>query len=126
MTKVITLQGDERQLDKVWRENKVRMRRGIVSGKYAAPLKQPKLAFSASTASVAVGGSLTEPTLHNEGNGTPKYSSSKTSVATVNQNTGVVTVKAAGKCVITATVAETSTYAADSASYELTVTSGGG
>lgn len=125
MAKVITLEGDERQLEKVWKENKVRVRRGLVSGTFAAPLKQPKLLFSASTATVAVGGNLTEPTLTNKGNGTPKYSSSKTSVATVNQSTGEVTAKAAGKCTITATVAKTSTYAADSASYELTVTSGG-
>lgn len=126
MAKVITFEGDERQLKKVWQENKVRVRREIVSGTFAEPLKSPKLSFSASTASVVAGGNLTEPTLHNEGNGTPAYSSSKKTVATVDASTGAVTAVAAGKCVITATVAETSTYAADSASYELTVTSSGG
>lgn len=51
------------------------------------------------------------------------YSSNSTSVATVDQNTGVVTIVGAGSCTITATQAETPNYTEGTATTEaLTVT----
>ncbi len=58
------------------------------------------------------------------GDGTVSYASSKTDVAEVNTQTGLVTIKGAGETTITATVAdsESYTYAVKTASYTLTVT----
>ncbi|MBR4600214.1 MAG: Ig-like domain-containing protein, partial [Treponema sp.] len=63
-------------------------------------------------------------TLTNTGDGTVSYASSKTDVAEVNTQTGLVTIKGAGETTITATVADsdTYTYATKTASYTLTVT----
>ena len=63
-------------------------------------------------------------TLTNTGDGTVSYASSKTDVAEVNTQTGLVTIKGAGETTITATVAdsESYTYAVKTASYTLTVT----
>ena len=52
------------------------------------------------------------------------YSSSNTSVATVNSSTGAVTIAGVGTTTITANYAGNSTYAASSASYTLTVGDG--
>ncbi|MBB5218065.1 uncharacterized protein YjdB [Treponema rectale] len=58
------------------------------------------------------------------GDGTVTYTSSKTDIAEVNTQTGLVTIKGAGTTTITATVAdsESYTYATKTASYTLTVT----
>ncbi len=57
------------------------------------------------------------------GDGTVTYSSSNTNVATVDETTGLVTIKAKGTCTITATVTDSAayTYATKTASYTLTV-----
>jgi uncharacterized protein YjdB len=56
---------------------------------------------------------------------TLKYSSSNTAVATVNEDTGAVTLVAAGETVITAAFAGDDEYNAGSDSYTLTVTGEG-
>ena len=62
------------------------------------------------------------PTLTgNTGNGDVTYSSDNTDVATVDENTGVVTAVAVGTAHITASVAATSEYRAGSAQAEITV-----
>ena len=53
---------------------------------------------------------------------TVTYTSSKTEVATVDANTGVVTILSTGETTITATAVEDDTYQEASASYTLTVT----
>ena len=55
---------------------------------------------------------------------TVEYSSSNTSVATVDAESGAVTLKGVGETTITATAAENDEYLAGSASYVLTVTGG--
>lgn len=55
---------------------------------------------------------------------TVEYSSSNTSVATVDAESGAVTLKGVGETTITATAAENDKYLAGSASYVLTVTDG--
>lgn len=55
---------------------------------------------------------------------TVEYSSSNTSVATVDAESGAVTLKGVGETTITATAAENDEYLASSASYVLTVTCG--
>ena len=50
------------------------------------------------------------------------YTSSDTSVATVNPATGEVTIVGVGQTTITATIAETATHISTTASYELTIT----
>lgn len=55
------------------------------------------------------------------GSGSISYSSSNTSVATVNSSTGVVTIKGTGTCTITASMAASTNYTAASASYTITV-----
>lgn len=53
--------------------------------------------------------------------GTPSYSSSSTTYATVDSSTGVVTGKAAGSATITVSVAGTTNYTGVSASYKINV-----
>ena len=55
------------------------------------------------------------------GDGAVTYSSSDPTVATVNATTGEVTILKAGTAVITATAAETASYAEATVSYTLTV-----
>lgn len=61
--------------------------------------------------------------LTNTGNGMVTYTSSNTSVATVNASTGAVTIVSAGSTTITATVTDTSThfYATKTTTYTITV-----
>ena len=56
------------------------------------------------------------------GDGAITYRSSKTSVATIDSNTGLITIVGVGRTTITATAAETETYAPASKSFVLTVT----
>ena len=79
------------------------------------------LAFSATTATATYGSAFTAPELQNAHKLTVAYSSSNAEVATVNAETGVVTLVGSGKTTITATFAGNNQYAAASASYELTV-----
>lgn len=91
-----------------------------------------KVAGSISYATTAVnkivGDAAFTNTLTNNGDGTVSYSSSDTSVATVNASTGEVTIVGAGTATITATVTDsaTYTYATKTATYTLTVVYSGG
>ncbi len=66
-------------------------------------------------------GDFVAPTLTNESDATPSYSSSNTSVATVNSSTGIITFVAGGETTITATVSGSATYKDAEASYTLIV-----
>ena len=83
------------------------------------------ISFSKNSATIPSGvGSYTNP-LTKTGDGTVTYTSGTTSVATINNSTGTVSLVAStGSSVITATVAdgENYTYASHSATYTLTVT----
>lgn len=80
------------------------------------------MSFSPTSATATVGEDFTEPTLSITPSGlTVTYSSSNTSVATVNENTGAVTLVAAGETTITASFAGNASYNEGSASYTLTV-----
>ena len=59
--------------------------------------------------------------LTHKGDGAVTYASNDTAVATVNENTGEVTIVGAGTATITATAAGTSNYKTGTASYRLTV-----
>ncbi|MBO7300986.1 MAG: Ig-like domain-containing protein [Tidjanibacter sp.] len=82
------------------------------------------LAWSAATATATVGEAFTAPTLSGTTDGVT-YSSSDTSVATINAD-GIVTIKAAGTTTIKAEADETETLNADEASYTLTVSAAQG
>ena len=80
------------------------------------------MSFSPTEASATIGEDFTEPTLTTDpANLTVSYSSSEVSVATINANTGDVTLVAAGTTTITATFAGNDSYNGGSASYTLTV-----
>lgn len=81
----------------------------------------PNLRFSKPTAVAYLGGTFTEPQLFNSGGVVPRYSSSDTSVASVDEATGKITPLAEGTTTITASSEENATYLADTASYLLTV-----
>jgi len=87
-----------------------------------------KTAGSISYATTTVSKTTFDGTFTNEltttGDGTVTYASSKTDVAEVNTQTGLVTIKGLGETTITATVADsdTYTYATKTASYTLTIT----
>ena len=78
------------------------------------------LAFSSATATATLGQDFTAPTLSGVTDGV-EYSSSNTAVATVDDETGAVTIVAAGQTTITAAAEETETLQAGTASYTLTV-----
>ena len=80
------------------------------------------MAFSASSATAILGETFTPPTLTISPEGLPvSYSSSNADVATVDSETGEVSVLAAGTTVITAAFAGNDAYYDNSASYTLTV-----
>ena len=82
------------------------------------------ISYATTTVSKTTADEAFTNTLTNIGDGTVSYASSKTDVAEVNTQTGLVTIKGAGETTITATVADsdTYTYATKTASYTLTVT----
>ena len=92
---------------------------------------QQKSAGSISYATATVSKTTYDEPFTNEltktGDGTVTYASSKTDVAEVNTQTGLVTIKGAGETTITATVADsdTYTYATKTATYTLTVIQSG-
>lgn len=95
----------------------------VASGNYIVSRKpSSNLAFSEATASVNLGESFTAPTLtYADGVTGITYSSSVPAVATVDENTGVVTILTAGETVITASFVGDATFSASQASYTLTV-----
>ena len=87
--------------------------------------QQSTLTFSETSVTATVGEAFTAPTLTTTPTGiSVTYSSSNTSVATVNAQTGAVTIVAAGTTVITATFAGNDEYLGSTASYTLTVSAG--
>ena len=66
-------------------------------------------------------GSFPRAVTHSKGNGTIKYTSSDESVAEVNEENGMVTIKGAGTTIIKATASETADYDESFATYTLTV-----
>ena len=89
----------------------------------SAPMKKdPALSFSETTVSGVVGEAFVAPTLTKATTAAVVYTSSDEAVATVNAETGEVTLLAAGETKITATAAENDEYNGGSASYTLIVT----
>ncbi len=88
---------------------------GSSSGQQAQTLK-----FNPTSVSCTLSGTFTQPTLSGAKT-TVKYTSSDPNVASVNENTGAVTLKALGTTTITATAVETSQYLAGVASYTLNI-----
>lgn len=80
------------------------------------------LAFAEDEYGVVLGNDFDEPELTNPHSLTVTYSSSDTDVATVNSETGAVTVKTYGETTITASTTGSALYAAGNASYTLSVT----
>lgn len=91
----------------------------LTVNKVAAPIS-----FSSASATTAFDEteSFVAPTLSNPQSLTIAYSSSNTSVATVDAGTGAITFKAVGNTTITATSTATAKYNAGEVSYTLTVT----
>lgn len=86
------------------------------SGKESAGLSFPEASYT-----VEFGQEFTKPALTNPNSLTVSYESSKPEVATVDATTGEVTIVGGGTTTISAKSAETDTYYAGNASYELTV-----
>ena len=81
----------------------------------------PTLSFAEPTYNATMGDAFDAPTLTNEQNVTVSYSSSEEGVATVDSETGAITLVAPGTTTITATFAGNATYNEVSASYQLVV-----
>lgn len=79
------------------------------------------LAFAEASVSAELGKDFTAPELTKDTDGTPTYTSSNPDAATVDAETGAVTLVGAGVTTITATVAKTETHNPGSAYYTLTV-----
>lgn len=82
----------------------------------------PEIKFAEETYSATIGQPFESPKATTLSDGAVTYSSSNPNAATVDAETGDVTLVGAGATVITAKVAATDTYTAGSASYTLTVT----
>lgn len=83
--------------------------------------KDPGLVFSETDVTATIGEPFTAPTLTKETTAEVTYSSDNEEVATVDAQTGEVTIVALGTAKITAQAAENDEYAAGSASYTITV-----
>ena len=105
----------------VYKENPPQLANGVYISHVSSKIRR-KLAFSAESAEATLGNAFTAPSLSGETVGVV-YSSSKPEVATVNAETGEVTLVAVGNTTITATGSETETHLAGTASYALTVSS---
>ena len=92
-----------------------------VSYTYESSLSNPTVSFPQASYTTTYGETFTEPVLTCNSDGAKTYSSSNTAVAEVNESTGALTIKKPGNATITVNVAETATYAAGSASYDLKV-----
>lgn len=79
------------------------------------------LAFETAAYLVKANGSLATPTLTNPNNLTVTYTSSDANVVAVNETTGALTIKAAGKAEITASFTGDENYQAGSAKYTIYV-----
>lgn len=90
------------------------------TGSSSTPVN-PTTTFATSSKSLEVGDTYTQ-TVTTNSDGAVSYSSSDTSVATVNSSTGKVTAVGAGTTIITATTAATSSYNSSTASYTINVT----
>lgn len=84
-------------------------------------LPDPELSFPLEEYEANIYTGFTAPTLTNKGDGAVTYTSSDKTVATVNANTGVVTLVGAGITTIKAVSAKTDNYKAGNASYTLKV-----
>ena len=84
--------------------------------------EQAGLAYAETEHNANVGEDFAEPTLTNPYSLSITYSSSNTTLATVNATTGEVTILAAGKVTITASTTGNASYSAGSASYNITIT----
>lgn len=83
--------------------------------------KDPGLTFSETDVTATIGEPFTAPTLSKGTTAEVTYSSDNEEVATVDAQTGEVTIVALGTAKITAQAAENDEYAAGSASYTITV-----
>ena len=83
----------------------------------------PELSFEKSEYTIILGETFTAPTLINPSGVTVTYSSSNEKVATVNEETGEVTIKenVLGSAIITVTSVPTDTYGSSTASYTITI-----
>ena len=105
-------------------EDQVRTTRIVVTySASSATKKAAELAFSETSVTGVVGKPFTAPTLTKATTASVQYSSDNTDVATVDANSGAVTLKAAGTVKITATAAENDEYYEGSASYTIQVNS---
>ena len=93
----------------------------VKEGSAVSTKVEPGYSFSATTAEAAIGEAFTAPTFDNPNNVAVTFRSSDPAVATVDES-GNVTIVAAGETTITATSEETDEFMAGSASYTLTVT----
>ena len=87
--------------------------------------QNPNLAWSTNGTSTLLSGTFVAPTLSNPNNLTITYTSSDTSVATINSSTGEVTILDEGTTTISAIFAGNSTYESQTVSYSLEVIASG-
>ena len=88
-----------------------------------ASLQTPTFEYSAAAFTAVMGNTNSFPTLNSNTDGAITYTSSKTDVATIDEN-GTITLVAAGTTTITAEASASDTYNGATASYELTVDDG--
>ena len=103
--------------------NKVNGNVGLGTISLAKYQELPELSFEKSEYTIILGETFTAPTLINPSGVTVTYSSSNEKVATVNEETGEVTIKenVLGSAIITVTSVPTDTYGSSTASYTITI-----
>lgn len=85
-------------------------------------LEKPSISFDATELNVTLNQeNISWPSLTSNSDAAPVYKSSRPAVATVDETSGAVEIKGLGSTTITATVAETETFAASEAKYIINV-----
>lgn len=116
-TALITATWDYQEIDGVWYRNDA-IDYILKVKKHDSDIAFASDSYTVDLADVA---SFTAPTANYSGDGTVTYTSSNTSVATVNETTGALTLLKKGTTVIKATSAVTNAYLGGTAEYTLTV-----
>lgn len=104
--------------------NAIQLYKKTSSGGTTTEPEDPTISFETATVNLNEGETYTQTATTNS-DGTITYTSSNTSVATVDATTGLVTAIGEGTAEITATVAATDSYNEGSATYTITVTETG-
>ena len=120
-TKTTTIEGEYQSIGIRSKSGALYIDKITIVWEASSSRENANLSFAETSVKARLGKAFTAPTLINEKSAPVVYSSSETTVADVNAETGAITLKAAGTTTITAAVPDNNTSYFGQASYTLTV-----